>query len=80
MFDFAITGLTVVTLVGMWSRLRYGFFNLFCFATAFLFALVLPPLISRYFPLFEEVGGAPLDAGGALIGCLAYDHFLSSRR
>ena len=79
MFDFAMTGLSAVFLAGMWSRLRYDFFDLFCFIFAFAGALLLPPLISRLFPALEEFGGAPLDAGGALIGCLIYDHFLSSR-
>lgn len=74
MFDFAITGLAVLFVVGMWSRLRYGFFDLFCFIVAFFCAIVLPPIISRYFPQIEEIGGAPLDIGGALIGCLIYDH------
>ncbi len=80
MFDFALTGLSVVFLAGMWSRLRYGHFDLFCFIAAFVCALALPPLIRRYFPMLEELGGAPLDAGGAFIGCLLYDHFLSPLR
>ena len=80
MFSFALTGLTVLFLASMWSKLRYDFFDLFCFGAAFLGALIVPALVERYFPMLESVGGAPVDAGGALIGCLIYDHFFSSRR
>jgi hypothetical protein len=78
-FGVAMTGLSVVFLAGWWSRLRYGFFDLFCFVVAFLFAVFVPPVVSRYVPLLEEVGGAPLDLGGALLGCLIYDQLFSGR-
>jgi len=80
MFDFAITGLSTLFIASAWSKLRYDFFDLFCYIAAFVGALIVPALAARYFPMLEEVGGAPVDAGGALIGCLLYDHFFSSRR
>jgi hypothetical protein len=79
MFGVAMTGLSVVFLAGWWSRLRYGFFDLFCFGVAFISALLVPPLVSAYVPQLEDIGGAPLDLGGALLGCLIYDHFFSGR-
>jgi len=73
MFDFAISGLTALFFAGFWSRLRWGFFDLFCYVAAVAGALAVPPLLHRYFPMLIELGGVEVDAAGALIGCLVYD-------
>lgn len=73
MFSVAVTGLVALCLAGPYSRLRFGFFDLFCFAAAFVGALIAPPLLERLAPLFIEIGGVETDAAGALIGCLLYD-------
>ena len=75
MFDIAVTALVAVFFTGFWSRWRYGFFDLFCFAAALIGAFATPILIEKFFPLLIELGGVESEAAGALIGCLIYDMF-----
>jgi len=74
--DLALTGLTAVFIAGPWSRWRWGFFDLRCFAAAFFCAWATPLLITHYSPTLGEfgIGGS---TGGAFIGCLIYDVMIS---
>jgi len=80
MFDALFTVVTALFLTRFWSTWRYGFFDVFCAFAAIAGAFALPALAEKFAPEIAELGVFALDAGGALIGCLAYDHFASGLR
>ncbi|HXY59577.1 MAG TPA: hypothetical protein VEH76_13475 [Methylocystis sp.] len=66
---------TALFLTRFWSRWRYGFFDMFCALAAIAGAFALPLAAEKFVPELAELGIFAFDAGGALLGCLVYDHF-----
>ena len=75
MLSVLATIATALFLSRFWSTWRYGFFDLFCALAAGAGAFLLPVLAECFVPEIADLGLFGLDAGGAFIGCLIYDHF-----
>ena len=75
MLEAIVTIATALLMTRFWSKLRYGFFDAFCALAATVGAFVTPLVAQKLAPELVEFGVLALDAGGALLGCLVYDHF-----
>jgi hypothetical protein len=73
MFDVLMTLATALFLANFWSKWRYRFFDVFCALAATAGSFILPALAERFAPELAQLGILGFDAGGALLGCLAYD-------
>ncbi len=80
MFDAIMTIATALFLARFWSSWRYRFFDYTCALAAIGGAFVVPLIAERYAPQLVDLGLLSLDAGGALIGCLVYDHLQERAR